>query len=129
MTSLARDAQSSGAPLQISWVIPTKATLSEDWYFSDSTGAPQDISGLNFTINFRRDENYDNPEFSFSTSDYLSIVEDTDASVYRILRIVVPARTLQSYSGDYICDLSYTDSDAKVFLLAHGIATLRPNPA
>jgi len=54
-------------------------------------------------------------------------IEDDDGH-NRILRISVPAGTLNSYQGDYVMDLASKDPADKVILWAHGVVSLRPNP-
>lgn len=128
MVSLARDSQSSGAMFEVSGVIANNATWSEDIYFTEE-GSAMDISELDWKMTFRRDGDCTAAEFTLSTdAATLSIQEDTDAGVDRILRINVAAGTLSAYSGDYVCDLASRDVDDKVTLWAHGVISFRPNP-
>lgn len=127
MVSLAKDSQSSGALFEVNGTIANNATWSEDIYFSEA-GAAMDISGLDWKMTFRRDGGSSTAEFTLGIGSGLSIVEDTDAGVDRILRIVVVPGTISSYSGDYICDLASQDVSDVVTLWAHGVISFRPNP-
>lgn len=128
MTDAARFMGNSGALFEISGFVPTNATWSEDIYFSEA-GAPTDLTGLSFKMSFRCSEEDDAAIITLSTdAGTLSVVEDTDSGVNRILRINVPAGTYSTYDGDYICDLASKDAQNSVLLWAHGVVTLRKNP-
>lgn len=117
----------TGARATVSGIVPTNATWAEDIYFTEA-GSAMDISGLEWKMTFRTDESSTSADFTISTDDYLSIVEDTDAGVDRILRINVPAGTFSSYSGDYYMDLASMDGSSVVVLWAHGVVTFQLNP-
>lgn len=117
----------SGALFDVSGVVPTNATWSEDIYFTQD-GEPLDISGLTWKLTLRCDEANTNADVTLSTTDYLSVQTDTDSGIDRILRINVPAGQLAGYSGDYVCDLASQDVSDVVTLWAHGLVTLRLNP-
>jgi hypothetical protein len=128
MTLSFASAGDSGAMFEISGTVPTNATWSEDIYFSEE-GAAMDISGLDFKLTFRADADQDSADITLSTdAGTLSVVEDTDAGVDRILRILVTAGTFNSYEGDFIADLASRDTDSKVTLWAHGVVTFQKNP-
>lgn len=128
MTSIARFSGGSGALFEISGFVPTNATWSEDIYFSEN-GAPTSLTGLEFKMTFRSCEGEESAYITLTTDDgTLSIVEDEDSGIERILRISVPAGTYSSYEGDFICDLASKDAQDTVTLWAHGVVTLRKNP-
>lgn len=118
----------SGALFDISGTVANNATWDEDIYFTQDA-APLDITGLSFKMTFRCRERYDSAALTLSTdAGTLLIVNDTDSGVNRILRIAVPAGSLNGYCGDFVCDLASQDAAEKVFLWGHGIVTFRPNP-
>lgn len=127
MVALARDQGGSGAMFEVSGYVATNATWSEDIYFTDE-GSAMDISELDWKMTFRCAAENTTADFTLSLSDYLSIEEDDDSGVERVLRIAVPAGQLSSYRGDYICDLASEDSQGVVALWAHGIISFRLNP-
>lgn len=127
MISSASSLGRSGARMTISGIVPTNATWAEDIYFTQA-GQPMDISGLEWKMTFRASEGQSSADITLSTSDYLSIQTDSDSGVDRILRINVPAGTLSSYSGDYVCDLASQDNTDAVVLWGHGIVTFQLNP-
>lgn len=118
----------SGALFSISGVVPVNATWSEDISFLQS-GAPMDISGLDWKMTFRQnDDATESPFLTLSTDDgTLSIQDDADGNADCILRISLPAGTT-GYVGDYICDLASSDAQSTVTLWGHGIVTFRANP-
>lgn len=127
MVSLARDAQSSGALFELNGTVANNATWSEDIYFTEE-GSAMDISGLDWKMTFRSCGESDTADFTLAIGSGLSIVEDADAGVDRILRITVAPGTLSSYSGDYVCDLASQDVADVVTLWAHGTVSFRSNP-
>ena len=117
----------TGALFEISGTVATNATWSEDIYFSEA-GAAMDISDLDWKMTFRQDPLSDSADVTLSISaGTLSIVADSNGDT-RILRISVPAGTLNSYSGDFTADLASQDAADAVILWGHGIVTLTLNP-
>ena len=128
MSALARGNGESGALLEMSGTIANNATWAEDIYFTEA-GVATNLTGLSFKLTFRADPESDSADLTLSTTaGTLSIVEDTDAGVNRILRITVPPATLRNYSGDYKADLASQDGASVVTLWASGTVTFRPNP-
>lgn len=128
MTSLARSTGEAGALFDVSGTVPTNATWDEDIYFTEA-GAPYDISEMSWKMTFRCNPENISADFTLSTADGTLSIEDDDNGNDRILRINVTAGTLNSYEGEYICDLAAKDdATGKVTLWAHGVVTLRPNP-
>jgi hypothetical protein len=117
----------TGALFEISGTVPTNATWSEDIYFTEA-GAAMDISGLDWKMTLRRCGDETSADITLSTDDGTLVIAADDDGNDRILRTAVPAGTLNSYCGDFICDLAAKDADDKVTLWAHGIVSLRPNP-
>jgi hypothetical protein len=128
MTSLARNAGQSGALFDLAGTVATNATWAEDIYFTEA-GAAFDLTDLDFKMTFRCSPENTSADFTLSTDDgTLSIVEDADSGVDRVLRITVTAGDLSALDGDYIADLASRDVAGVVILWAHGIVSFRPNP-
>lgn len=128
MTSMARTSGASGAYFEISGEVANNSTWQENIYFMEA-GAPMVLTGLEFQMTFRCNDQRDSAEFTLSTSaGTLSIQADPDSGIANILYINVPVGTLAAYRGDYVCDLASRDVAGVVSPWAHGIVSFRPNP-
>lgn len=128
MTVLARTSGSSGAYFKISGEVANNATWQENIYFLEA-GAGMDLTELSFKMTFRCNDQTDIADYTLSTdSGTLSIEENPDSAIDNILYINVPAGSLSSLRGDYICDLASEDTNGVVTPWGHGIVSFLPNP-
>lgn len=125
MTALAL---TSAAESVISGEISVFATWTEDIYFRDPDGAAMDITGLDFSFQFRRDGCQTSADVTLSTDAGTLSIEEDDGSVDSILRISAAAGTFSSYPGDMIADLVGVDQSGNVTHYGHGIVSFRNDP-
>lgn len=124
----ARSVGTSGAETVISGEISTYATWMEDIYFWTPEGAPMDISGLDFEMQFRCSPKETSANITLSTSNTLLSIEEDAGLVDSILRIDVPAGTFSGHNGDMICDLVGIDSNNNIIHYGHGVVSFRNDP-
>jgi len=127
MTSLARNGGDAGALFDLAGTVATNATWIEDVYFTES-GAPFDISELDWKLTFRRDGEAASADITLSSASGTLAVAADDNGRPRILRINVAAGALSACEGEYVADLASKDGAGAVLLWAHGTISFRPNP-
>ena len=117
----------TGALFELSGSVAVNSTWSEDIYFSEN-GSAMDISDLDWKMTFRQEEDQTSADITLSIDEGTLSIQQDDNGDSRILRITVAAGTLNSYSGDFYCDLASQDVNDVVTLWAHGVINLTQNP-
>ena len=117
----------TGALFELSGSVAVNSTWSEDIYFSEN-GSAMDISDLDWKMTFRQEEDQTSADITLSIDEGTLSIQQDDNGDSRILRITVAAGTLNSYSGNFYCDLASQDVNDVVTLWAHGVINLTQNP-
>jgi len=129
MTALARGTGRTAAETIISGEQSIYATWAEDYYFfARSTGAAEDLTGIDFEYQFRRCVSQVSADVTLSISNGMLSIEDDAGSVASILRVNAPSGTFAQYEGSMIADLVAIDEDGNRFHKGHGVMTFLNEP-
>lgn len=119
----------TAAECQITGEISANADWNEDIYFFGPDGSAQDLTDLDFYMQFRCDPKQDAADITLSTDDGTLSLEDDGGSVTSILRITVADGVFSNYIGDMILDIVSVDAAGTKTHCGHGVVTILNDPA